>query len=199
MKKSIIILFMSLIVISIIFFPQYNNTNNKKIITTDYPISLDIDKLIKESAIVVKGRYTGYIESWNMARNSMDVSKPADDIYIEGKVFAFDVDEYIKGNGPRTINVNLRYKQEEMIDERYIEPTINEEVVLFLSKDKVFDLYYGSMEPFEFKLTNRSLDVKTNLLTENLEVKTNLNDIKNKFKDNRINKLELIDKVKKLK
>jgi len=179
-------------------FINNSKTDPQVDISTDYPIALEVDELVMESDGIVKGRYTEYLESWNMARNPIDIQKPADDIYIEGKIFIFEVDEYIKGNGDNKIRVNLKHKIGQIIDERYMEPTLNEELVIFLSKDEVFNNYYGVMQPFEFRVLNESMDVKTNLVKGNLEVKTNLKNIESIFKQNKINTLDVVNKVKKL-
>lgn len=129
----------------------------------DYPMTYDIDKIINESDIIVSGQYQKYTSSWNMARNPENILEEAKDMYIEGRLYEFKVDNYLKGGSDSTISVNLSYSHNGTIDETYIEPVVGEKVVLFLKKDSNFNNYYGSIEPFQFSLGNDMIYVKTNI------------------------------------
>lgn len=55
------------------------------------------------SDAVVLGRPTGEIGIVNTSRNISDVSKPAADNFGVGQVYEFSVDEYLQGDGPKTV------------------------------------------------------------------------------------------------
>jgi hypothetical protein len=142
-----------------------SNTNESVTETHyDYPIALDIQGVINEADIVVIGKYEQYDSSWNMARNPDNITKEDPNMYVEGKLYRFTVDKYLKGNGSSSILVNKKYKNVDgQIDERFIEPNFSEPVVLFLKYEKDYNNYFGAIQPFEFKLINNKLQVKTTL------------------------------------
>ncbi len=191
LKKSILVGLIGLLIFTAIIFKHMNNynlvvldTNVKTVTIQDYPIALELETLVVESDVIVVGHFEDFIESWNMARNPKDISKSDDKMYVEGRLFSFVVDEYLKGEGDENIRVNLRYKYQDIVDEMYIEPIPNEKIMLFLSKDKVFNNYYGTMQPFTFRVVE-----------DTLEVKTNLKAVEDEFKKNKITILDVIEKI----
>lgn len=152
----------------------------KHTISVDYPISYDIDEVINASDYIVSGHFSKFSSSWNMARNPENIKKEATNMNIEGKLYEFVIKKEFKGdlNKKDTILVNLSYKHNGIVDELFIEPTLNEEVSLFLKYDKDFDCYYPALEPFQFSIVNEQLKVKSN----NKNVKTNFEKKEKKIK-----------------
>lgn len=145
---------------------QSNSNRNESVTVThyDYPTAVNIKGVINEAEIIVIGKYAQYDSSWNMARNPDDITNEDPNMYVEGKLYRFTVDKYLKGNGSSSILVNKKFKNKDgQIDERYVEPIFDETVVLFLKYEKDFKNYYGAIQPFEFKLNDNQLQVITNL------------------------------------
>lgn len=164
MKRYITSLMIIILVFALVGCGQSDNPAENLVVKTtyDYPVAMDIHSIIHESDVIVVGKYVKFHSSWNMARDPNDINKEDPNLYVEGKVFEFQVDQYLYGKGDSLILVNHKYKHDGIIDERYIEPLLGESVVLFLQKG-VFNQYYGAMQPFQFKLKNNHLAVMSNL------------------------------------
>ena len=146
-----------------------------------------MDELISLSDTVVIGKFDSYNGSWNMARNPDNIMEEDPTLYAEGKLYNFKVKEYLVGDGNKDIVVNLSYSFNGEIIDRYIVPEKDKEMVLFLKYNPTFDHYYKVMEPFRFELKNFKL-----------EVKTNLKEIRDNFKDNYLSLLDLKAKIKRI-
>lgn len=140
--------------------------------TLDYPTSATIKDLSKSSDIIVSGHYLGFDKSWNMARDPENISQEDSTKKVEGRIYNFKVDKFIKGSGSNSIKVNLTYKLSDgTIFENYEEPKIGNQVVLFLKYDSNFDNYYAPSYPFEFGTDNGKLQLDTHSKSENGQFK----------------------------
>ncbi len=130
-----------------------------------------------------------------MARDPMDPSKEDPNLYYEGRLYAFHVEEVIKEDGIESdIKVNHSYGHNEtytdsdaVVDELGIvqreatwskdytlfikdplfsEPQKDTEYILFLLKNDDFSHYYGAIEPFMIRLKSGKADLQTNLTRE---------------------------------
>lgn len=139
-------------------------SNSHKVLV-DYPTADNIDSIISESDYIVIGYFSEYNTTWNMARNPDNIQEEDSTMKVEGKVFKFVINKQLKGDSEErsAILVNLPYNHDGIVDQIFMEPTLNEKVILFLKYDKNFDYYYPALEPFQFMLLNDELKVKTNI------------------------------------
>lgn len=189
---TICALFVFAVYVSILNFqPKKNEIVSST--TMDFPISDSVEKLTKESDIVVIGYFNKLIENWNMARDPKETSKEDLNNYVKGSLYEFEVDDYLKSPGKeqQSIKVNITVSANRVTDERYIEPVIGEKMILFLKKSPIADRYFGTMEPFRFTIDSNIGMVKTN---------TKVKVVKDNFENKKEFKLEEFkDKVKRSK
>ena len=135
----------------------------------DYPTYPSLEQMCDAADIIVTGQYTEYLSSWNMNREASDPSKEDPNTYSEGRLYAFQVDQVLKGQAPEAITVNKQYS----LGARYyvgqvdgehvyapyqmptpycIEPEYGRSYILFLSYDPQFDHYFAVGEPWEILL-----------------------------------------------
>lgn len=169
MKKNIVvclILIFSLL-LAVTGYKNINKidvSNTQSNISVDYPTAYDINNMIDNSSYIVKGNFTKYVDSWNMARNPENLKEEDTQVRIEGRLYEFVIEKELKGNLSKKdiITINLPYSHMGNIDELYVEPTLNEKVILFLKYDSNFDYYYPAIEPYQFIEINDELKVKSN-------------------------------------
>jgi hypothetical protein len=122
---------------------------------SDYPVASSVQEVIAEAEAIVLGTFTAYESSWNMARNPDNIAEEDPNLYVEGRLYTFEVYDYLLGQGKEEITINLDYRFEEFIQERYMEPVLGEKLVLFLKYNPDFDHYYGVAEPFRFTVDDQ--------------------------------------------
>lgn len=172
-----------------------NEGDKTVLLSSDYPITSELSEMIDEADIVVIGEYKNFDSKWNMARNPENIMEEDPDNYTEGHLYNFEISKKIKGETESNqIKVNHRYseiilleesnevindegiivreatkvitKEIENIDPLYIEPTIGQKYMLFLSEDEVFGSYYGAIEPFAIVFDENDVaELKTNLVS----------------------------------
>lgn len=91
MKAKYIILAVSLCIvifgISILYKQQkVDKSNYEQLIQNDYAIAQSLEQLKEVSDVIVKGKYTKFIDTWNMSRDPVDIQKEDSEYYIEGKI-----------------------------------------------------------------------------------------------------------------
>lgn len=192
MKAKYIILAVTLCVIIFgigIFYKQQkaDKLNYEQLIQNDYEIAQSLEQLKEVSDVIVKGKYTKFIDTWNMSRDPVDIQKEDSEYYIEGKNYRFEIEEVIKGNPESSSiivsmeshsrnSIDLRENDHDQIDIHYytytsplfIEPDIDDEYVLFLDYNNSienFDYYYGAIEPFSIKIENNETVLQSNLIS----------------------------------
>ncbi len=148
-----------------------NASSTPSSVNVDYPIAYDINNIIDNSSNIVRGHFTKYVDSWNMARNPDNLKEEDTNVRIEGRLYEFVIEKELKGNLSKKdiITVNLPYSHDGIIDELYMEPMLDEKVILFLKYDVNFDFYYPAIEPFQFIEKDNELKVKSNDKKVNLE------------------------------
>lgn len=177
------------LIIGIIYAKQTKNNDNltyQQIINRDYEVAQSLEQLKENADIIVKGRYTSFIDTWNMSRDPVDIQKEDSEYYIEGKRYNFQIDEILKGQlQSYAIIVSLDSATKNSIDLResendspniheymyenplFIEPELGSEYVLFLDyNDEIegFDYYYGAIEPFSILIKSDKALLQSNLL-----------------------------------
>lgn len=60
---------------------------------------------VSTAQIIAIGQITGTGDVINMARNINDINKPDPTLFGVGQVYPFQVQQYLKGSGPSTLNV----------------------------------------------------------------------------------------------
>lgn len=71
----------------------------------EYVTAHSLKVRIAISPIIVIGQITGTGEVINMARSIYDINKPDPTLFGVGQVYHFQVQQYLKGNGPDTLNI----------------------------------------------------------------------------------------------
>lgn len=165
------------------------------VIRRDFPLTSDLEEMVRESDVVVVGEYTGFASSWNMARNPYNVQEEDTEHYVEGHLFHFTVSELLKGDVENAeIQVNHRFAEKLRIEDSdaiisddgrilkeatyvdvkevmnpdplYIEPETGKTYILFLKQDPVFKNYYGAIEPFSIQFDHNNVaELQTNIKT----------------------------------
>jgi len=145
-------------------------------IKADYPVPASMSDLYESADYILEGTYGSFKKEWNMARDQDDINKESSFDRIIGKIYDFHVDMIIKGIVKNnTIPVNLEYStriyynNQGMLDENevkttkdytyidhinvnYHEPQEHQKVILFLSYDTDFEVYYPAFYPFAYDM-----------------------------------------------
>lgn len=162
-------------------------------VKTDYAVAAGIKEMTETSANIVEGHFREFKGTWNMARDNFDTKKESKEYYTEGLLYEFVIDEVYKGNLKKgeVITVIHRhsdtYSGETVIDENYFEIEKEEEYILFLEYNDIFEHYYGSFQPWAIEIVN-----------DKAVLKGNLPELHKDFHDE-ITGLKHVDLVKKLK
>lgn len=165
---------------------RQNDTSNSKniedvtrLVYADYSIYNNADDLVKDSACVVEGRYTGFLSTWNIERMYTDPTREDPNAYSEGRKYSFSVSRVLKGeNIPKEIEISKTYSTQstycaddgeeiifQMPAQHYVEPQIGETYLLFLHYSRDNDVYYTIGEPGEIRRTADGLsEICSNLL-----------------------------------
>jgi hypothetical protein len=138
--------------------------------SNDYSLANDLKEMTSRADVIVLGSYQGYLYSENGDRDMDDPSKESSDSYSETKVYAFEVDEVLKGDVPKNIKVNLHYSwtEDDLRDEEenpikltiksqiFVEPKLSNKYVLFLNKAEFTDGYVSASLPFEIRIDEQN-------------------------------------------
>lgn len=161
-----------------------------RFIDIDTPESLE--DMASLADIIAVGRFDGLDSVWNMARDQDDPAKEEKELYTEGRLYGFTVENTVKGAAPAgRILVNFRYseamthvdseavtdKAGEIIrdgtesryvfqakDGLFIEPDFENTYILFLKYDPISGYYYGAAEPFMIRFVNGTAELLSNLI-----------------------------------
>lgn len=148
-------------------------------ISYDAPSYRSLEDLTANAEYIVVGTYTSFEGTWNMSRDPEDISREAVDSYVEGRLYHFQVSSVLKGElSDPQIQVNLRYGEQVTFEgdsvfvtnPNYIEPTLDQTYILFLTKEQsqAFDGYYGTGCPFAIKLEDSgSAQLEINQVPDN--------------------------------
>ncbi|WP_088036013.1 hypothetical protein [Evansella clarkii] len=115
------------------------------------PSPEDLDSLIEESEVIVKGSFGELVEKTNLIRDAHDITQPSETFHIEGHVYEFFVEENYSGNPDEEIYVVLTYGERiTVLDEDenevgeviipptgYAEPVKSSEYILFLRENNL--------------------------------------------------------------
>lgn len=181
-KKFLITSAVALFILGIFFGVRRLNAKEPIIMTisSNFPITEDLNQMNSEADIIVIGKYTNFKESWNMSRDDYDLTKEHEKSYVEGHIYNFSTTAVIRGEIiDSNILINHHYGRDHYIEEAnenlfivndlYKEPEMNEEYILFLKYDENFNLYYGAIEPFTIKINrDQTLELYTPL-TEKID------------------------------
>lgn len=134
----------------------------------DLPTATSVADMEQAADLIVVGRYTEELPSYNKSRDPADPSKENTSTPIIGRIFQFEVSQVIKGNlESRTIQVSIpwsttrEYKPsvrqlgmgEAPIsytyqDPRFVLPQYDTDYLLFLDYSTVSGHHYGAVEPW---------------------------------------------------
>jgi hypothetical protein len=140
----------------------------------DYIVARSMKELVDKSTIIVSGQAIARKEIINGARDVNDINKPDSHILDVGQVYQFEVDKYLKGNGPKTIfvvqsegflvgdqvgiNLNDDNITKARSQEKFIPIQLNHPYIIFLVLVKGFpslkNYYAGSILPWRFDISN---------------------------------------------
>jgi len=194
-KKSLLLLFLSLLLLTLLSGCSPGSEEPYVIAPySDYPISTSPQVMYERADCVVIGQYGDFLYKFNMSRDPSDPSKESPDRYSEGHMYAFQVEQVLKGEAnTEIISVNIPYQERYdgeitnvVTDDRgnvikeptkrdpyefyairdfYMEPDPEERVILFLLHDKETDVYFAANEPFTIVIgEDEALQLKSNLL-----------------------------------
>ncbi len=165
----------------------------KRGISMDIAMTDSLEGMIEPANFIVIGHYEELDSTVNLARNSNDISQEDSDIYIEGRIFRFKVDEVLKGELSRdTILVSHMYSMrgtvtvDNAVRENgitvkpatetqtytytalyplYVEPELGATYVLFLSRETGQGYFIDATHPFIIKLDeNGTASLQSGLL-----------------------------------
>lgn len=155
-----------------IFFDPHTeeNTASEKniqekniVVSLENPSFTSVEEMDTAAALIVSGRYTEYLGTYNVTRDENDPTKESNDIYSEGRKYLFEVEEVL--SGPLSENtiiigkkvsdgVNLDGTNMQIPSVFFTEPTLNDTRVLFLDYDPSTGFYYSIGEPWEIAVAN---------------------------------------------
>lgn len=143
----------------------------------DFIVAHSMKELVDKSIIIVSGKASALKEVINMARDVNDNNKTDPNLLRLGQVYQFEVDQYLKGNGPKTIyivqpegflggdqvgiNLNDANIEKARSQEIYIPLRLNNPYILFLEALNGFpslkNYYTGAIFPWRFDISNPDL------------------------------------------
>lgn len=144
-------------------------------VNVDMPVAADLGDMASASQFVVRGTFTEKGETWNMIRDSFDISKDSDEFYKEGQLYTFVPTEVLKGDlSLDPIQYNFKTGQNVALSEdsgessfvedpMHIEPKLNQDYLLFMSYVPELDVYYESTNPFLLKIEDGKCYTVSNL------------------------------------
>lgn len=180
------------------------NSNNDATVSihSEFPVAGNLNEMTKAANFIVIGKYESFNSKWNMARNSENPKLEDDDMYVEGHLYNFVVDEVIKGEAlDKNVLVNLTYltrdiyiDSDQVVNDEgivikeattskkyyaynknfhFIEPEIGAKYMLFLNKSGLMQNYYGAIEPFQIKFDNNNIaKLQSKLISNNQRIIT---------------------------
>lgn len=142
--------------------------------SSNYRAARSIKELVGQSSVIVSGQFSATKEVINMARDINDINQPDSHVLGLGQVYQFEVTQYLKGNGPKTIfvvqpegflvgdqvgnNLNDANIKKARALEKYIPARLKHPYLLFLEPLVGFpdlkNYYTGAIHPWRFNLSN---------------------------------------------
>lgn len=169
MKKHTV--FIGILLISLIFLQACGNNKviHQMVDSSEEMIVGQLEDIIDDSEVIVKGHFGKYIDKENMIRESSNPEIPAEDIYIEGHIYEFHIEEVYKGDVDNLINVIIPYASEIRVyneigrhvgnvmneDTEYQKPDPEQSNILFLSDSQIRDkdkLYSPGSTPYNLAI-----------------------------------------------
>lgn len=157
-------------------------------VSGDQAMVTDLESLVSNASIVVRGQYVDHNGTWNAARNSAEPSKEASDQFVEAHLFTFEVDEVLKGNvSESTIEISHHYADAFPIynedgteyietvalkNPLYTEPHFESDVFLFIQPLGRSNVYYGAYDPFIVEVADNDQLRILSPLVENENINT---------------------------
>lgn len=152
-------------------------------VTTTLRVSYDrafaetLPEMMENAQWVVSGRYTGFDSSWNMSRNPNNPQEESGREYTEGRLYRFSVERVYQGGALEgEILVNHWHGETESLrligengkldaaesqvfvqDPFYVEPELDREYFLFLTRDQVLGYFHAPAQPFSIAITDEGL------------------------------------------
>jgi len=156
MKKCTV--FIGTLLIGLIFLQACGNNNVYQMVdSSDELIIEQLEDIINESQVIVKGHFGKYIDKVNMVRQVSNPTLPSENTYTEGHIYEFHIDEVYQGEVNHSINIVIPYASEiKVYDARgkhvgnvmnesteYKKPDPEESNILFLNDTGIRDNLYG--------------------------------------------------------
>lgn len=121
-----------------------------------YTVAKNVEEMTQASDIVVVGEYITFDSTWNMARDGSNYKKEDEENYLEGRIYRFKILEVLKGD-ITDASIQVNHRSSEMVTKDkmdklepyplFIEPELGRKSILFLKKEKNFQIYYNAIEP----------------------------------------------------
>ena len=170
---------------------------------SDYPLYYSLGDMTSSADYIVLGKYNKFEKTWNMNRNPENPLASEDEVYyFEGEIYEFQVIDVIKGaieqdnifvNLPHTKQIRGEISNQVLnasgeiikvateVDpysfnvayDYYFRPQLKETVLLFLSYDSLFNIYFPSGEPYVIAVkTDGVVELRSNLIRTSDRVKS---------------------------
>ena len=133
------------------------------VVSLENPSFVSVEEMDNAATLIVSGRYTEYLGTYNVTRDESDPTKENTDIYSEGRKYAFEVEEVLSGALSENMiiigkkvsdGVNLDDIDMQIPSAFFVEPVFNNTRVLFLNYDAATGFYYSIGEPWEIAVAN---------------------------------------------
>lgn len=164
-----------------------DGTTPTKVIYSKFVLN-NVESLVDGSQAVVIGKVLNKkAESRNLRRNPENPSEEAKDQKTMSQEYTFQVDQWLKGNGNKNIDIvypeNSILPDGSKVEEGFVALVPGERYILFLNNNTRTDTWYGPAEPWQFSLSDKKalLHTKADSISKNFTGLTE-NDIISKVK-----------------
>lgn len=156
MKKCTVLI--GILLIGLIFLQACGNDKVHQMIDSGDEMRIEqLEDIINESQVIVKGHFGKYIDKDNMVRHYSNPELPSENTYTEGHIYRFHIEEVYKGEVNSSINVMIPYASEIKVynstgkhvgnvmneSTEYIKPDPKQSNILFLNHTQIRDNLYG--------------------------------------------------------
>lgn len=174
MKKLSFIFLISFLVLQLGCTPSVEHKQIK--VSPDYVVAENLEEMVENSETIVIGTFQKYKHSYNAERDPKNEQQESKESYSETKVYAFTVEESLKGKtNESTIEVSIPYTREltGLKDEQgkelrfkipsigHVQPKLGKKYVLFLMKNEKANTYHAPFTPYMIEIEKNNKVVLT--------------------------------------
>jgi len=133
------------------------------VVSLENPSFTSVEEMAAAADLIVSGRYTARLGTYNVTRDENDPISESSSIYSEGRKYTFAVEEVLGGTlSENTITIGKKVSDGVTLDSVvlqipsvfFTEPALHDTRVLFLDYDPSTGFYYSIGEPWEIAVAD---------------------------------------------